>query len=106
MEVRRNSVNITERRYRRTGPQALVWPCIILLSNYKVTPGFLIIFCRDSCAINLGSTVLITGGLEAKTKVSEYSEDNFVRYHPELQYGRWNHGCSYFNDDEGTKVDT
>ena len=62
----------------------------------------------SACAINLGSSVILTGGWEdsdVATRVSEYNEDGYVRDLPPLQQGRDNHGCSYFDNDEGTKVD-
>ena len=37
--------------------------------------------------------------------VSEYSESGFTRDLPQLQQGRLYHGCSYFENEEGTKVD-
>ena len=63
-----------------------------------------------ACAINLGSTVLVTGGEDTKTvtgshtTVSQYNEAGWVRDLPQLQQGRWNHGCSSYNNAEGTKV--
>ena len=36
--------------------------------------------------------------------VSEYSESGFTRYLPQLQQGRNFHGCSYFENEKGTKV--
>merc|ERR1711988_1430978 len=59
---------------------------------------------ESACAINLGSSVIITGGEHSHNKVSEYSESGFTRYLPELQQGRENHGCSYFDNEEGTKT--
>ena len=38
-------------------------------------------------------------------RVSEYSEPGFTRDLPQLLTGRWSHGCSYFENEEGTKVD-
>ena len=58
-----------------------------------------------ACAINLGSTVVITGGYYTKTTVSEYSQEGWVRDLPSLQQRRFDHGCSYFVSDDGTKVD-
>ena len=61
-------------------------------------------FCSAACAINLGSSVILTGGRDTYTTVTEYNEDGFVRDLPPLQEGRWTHGCSYFNNNQGTKV--
>merc|ERR1712066_696821 len=58
------------------------------------------------CAINLGPTVVITGGdYSSLNKVSEYSEAGPTgRDLPRLKVGRRSHGCSYFDNDEGTKT--
>merc|ERR1712066_664929 len=59
----------------------------------------------DACAINLGTTVVITGGFDSRTEVTEYSEAGPTgRDLPHLQQGRYWHGCSYFDNDEGTKT--
>ena len=39
------------------------------------------------------------------TRVSEYNEAGWVRDLPDLLQGRRNHGCTYYNNDDGTKVD-
>ena len=50
--------------------------------------------------------MILTGGYDhPSNKVSEYSESGFTRYLPPLQQGRIDHGCSYFENEEGTKVD-
>jgi len=57
-----------------------------------------------ACAINIGSTVILTGGYSSRNRVSEYSESGFTRDLPQLQQGRQSHGCSYFENEEGTKT--
>ena len=59
-----------------------------------------------ACAINLGSSVLITGGgyPTVTTRVSQYNEAGWLRDLPNLQQRRWKHGCSSYNNAEGTKV--
>ena len=58
-----------------------------------------------SCAINLGPSVILTGGLsDNQTRVVEYSEQGFLREFPRLHHPRYQHGCSYFDNEEGTKV--
>ena len=53
----------------------------------------------------MGSTVIITGGTSPNEKlVSEYNEAGFIKYLPPLRQGRYNHGCSYYENDDGTKV--
>ena len=37
--------------------------------------------------------------------MSQYNEAGWVGDLPELQEGRYHHGCSYFDNDDGTKVD-
>ena len=49
--------------------------------------------------------MILTGGADSYNRVSEYSESGFTRYLPQLQQGRDSHGCSYFENEEGTKVD-
>merc|ERR1712241_133804 len=58
-----------------------------------------------ACAINLGTTVVITGGSASKRLVGEYNEDGFIKYLPPLQgEGRYTHGCSYYKNNEGFKT--
>ena len=67
------------------------------------------IYCSEACAINLGSSVIITGGayhtITRKRIVSEYKETGWIRDLPSLLQGRYSHGCSYYDNNEGTKVD-
>ena len=51
--------------------------------------------------------MIVTGGFfyGFSSRVSEYSELGFIRYLPGLLQDRWDHGCSYFENEEGTKVD-
>ena len=48
--------------------------------------------------------MILTGG-RSPNRVSEYSETGFTRDLPQLLQGRRSHGCSYFENEEGTKVD-
>ena len=48
--------------------------------------------------------MVLTGGRFTLTTVSQYNEAGWVRDLPELQQGRRYHGCSSYNNDEGTKV--
>merc|ERR1711997_46028 len=58
-----------------------------------------------ACAINLGSSVIITGGEnQPPTRVSQYNEAGLMGDLPGLQQGRREHGCSFYNNDEGTKT--
>ena len=49
--------------------------------------------------------MILTGGYDFLNRVSEYSQSGFTRDLPQLLTGRINHGCSYFENEEGTKVD-
>ena len=49
--------------------------------------------------------MILTGGFYSLNRVSEYSETGFTRDLPQLLQGRALHGCSYFENEEGTKVD-
>ena len=48
--------------------------------------------------------MLITGGVNTLTTVSQYNEAGWLRDLPDLQQRRYSHGCSSYNNDEGTKV--
>ena len=62
------------------------------------------IYFSFACAINLGQTVIITGGVGAMTTVIEYSETGFKKELPRLKQGRAYHGCSYYENDNKIKV--
>ena len=36
--------------------------------------------------------------------MSEYGEAGFIRYLPDLNQGRWEHGCSHYENGDGRKV--
>ena len=50
--------------------------------------------------------MLLTGGYDhgSVSRVTQYCEAGFVRDLPPLLQGRRVHGCSYFDNDGGTKV--
>ena len=48
--------------------------------------------------------MLLTGGVDTPTTVSQYNEAGWVRDLPQLQQGRREHGCSSYNNAEGSKV--
>jgi len=59
----------------------------------------------DSCAINMESSLIITGGYRPATRrVTEYNEAGWVRDLPSLLTARQQHGCSYFVNSKGTKT--
>ena len=54
----------------------------------------------------MGSSVVLTGGDNpATTRVTEYNEAGWVRDLPPLLTKRQEHGCSYFVNNKGTRVD-
>ena len=53
----------------------------------------------------MGSSALLTGGLYSANEVSEYNQNGYQRKLPQLLQGRFYHGCSYFDNEDGTKVD-
>ena len=59
-----------------------------------------------ACSIDLGQTVVITGGYYTMRKVTEYNEDGNSKELPQLITGRWNHGCSSYVDKDDKIVST
>ena len=49
---------------------------------------------------------LITGGydLDVQRKVSKYTRDGWIEDLPELNSGRYDHGCGHFKNDENIMV--
>merc|ERR1719400_1602235 len=58
----------------------------------------------EACAINLGSSVILTGGYSTSRTVSEYNETGWVRDLSDLLQGRFSHGCSSYDNNDGTKT--
>ena len=66
------------------------------------------LYCSDACPINLGSSVILTAGGESnlgETRVTEYNETGHVRDLPPIQESRQAHSCSFYENDEGIKVE-
>ena len=63
-------------------------------------------FLSRSCGISLVDHVLITGGyvLNVQRKVSKYTRDGWEEDLPELNSGRYDHGCGHFKNDENILV--
>ena len=73
----------------------------------STTIGFdLVTDTYSACLINLGATMVVTGGgtNDTFTRVTQYSETGYVRDLPRLNHPRYYHGCAYFENDLGTKV--
>ena len=57
-----------------------------------------------ACAIDLGQTVVITGGHWTMRRVTEYNEDGQTKELPKLDRGRRSHGCASYVDKENRIV--
>ena len=53
---------------------------------------------RQSCAIKLADTVVLSGGKGALVKVAQYSDQAWLRDLPDLNIGRYSHACSSYSD--------
>ena len=51
---------------------------------------------RHACSIQMEETVIITGGDFKKNQVTVYNTEGWVADWPELNTGRWDHGCGHF----------
>ena len=58
----------------------------------------------SACAIDLGQSVILTGGTPFNRKVTELMSDGSSRELPELIIGRKNHGCASYIDTNRNEV--
>ena len=58
----------------------------------------------NACSIDLGQSVVITGGYKNGRKVTEYNEDGKTRELPELIRSRDQHGCGSYVDQDDNVV--
>ena len=81
-------------------------PCHMLHGNNKRLSLQLnnISYCSHACGIDLGDSYVVTGGLDRKKKVAQYSLAREVTYLADLQQGRYDHACTSFIDDNGVTV--
>ena len=49
--------------------------------------------------------MVITGGYPGKTRVSTYGEEGFLSDLPFLAIGRFAHACSFYQTEDGSKVE-
>ena len=54
--------------------------------------------------MDLGDSVVITGGWETNKLVTQYFEDGSHKELKQLNYARVGHGCSYYVDANQNKV--
>merc|ERR1712131_279747 len=59
---------------------------------------------RWACSIELPEMFILTGGFYTETRVSRYTTSGWMEDLPELNDGRWNHGCGYFYNDDMQRV--
>ena len=59
---------------------------------------------REACAIDMGDSVILTGGYYSQNKVTEVRIDGSYIELPELNLERYQHGCSSYLDEYGNKV--
>jgi len=57
-----------------------------------------------ACSIELPEMFILTGGSYTLTTVSRYSTSGWMEDLPELNEGRWGHGCGYFYNDDMQRV--
>jgi len=57
-----------------------------------------------ACSIELPEMFILTGGLDTWTTVSRYTTSGWMEDLPELNEGRWTHGCGYFYNDDMQRV--
>ena len=48
------------------------------------------------CSVQMEETVIITGGYDIKTKVTVYNTEGFLAKWPDMNTGRYSHGCGHF----------
>jgi len=86
-----------------------------ILQDGTSTASFDLRYSTDAaCAINMGTSVILTGGRytggrytggrRGRTTVSQYNQAGWVRDLPDLLQGRYRHGCSYYDNDDGSQV--
>merc|ERR1712131_478412 len=59
---------------------------------------------REACSIELPEMFILTGGVYTMTTVSRYSTSGWMEDLPELNEGRYSHGCGYFYNDDMQRV--
>ena len=60
-------------------------------------------FLSRSCGIDLGSTYVVTGGVNQR-KVSVYSPTGWTHDLPDLNRGHFQHACAKFENENGEMV--
>ena len=93
------------------GHQIATLAYVTILSNQEVNLFSVLTYyyCSQACPINLGRTVILTGGstyydYKTTSRVVEYNETGYLRDLPPLQVQRTDHGCGYILSQDGIKV--
>ena len=58
----------------------------------------------SACSIEMPEMFILTGGLDTLKTVSRYSTTGWMEDLPELNEGRWQHGCGFFYNDDMQRV--
>ena len=58
----------------------------------------------NACSIELPEMFILTGGYHTLKTVSRYSTSGWMEDLPELNEGRYHHGCGYFFNDDMQRV--
>jgi len=60
---------------------------------------------RNACLIDIGGSVIVTGGQSSEDVVEKYNKDTFEKEAlPSLKTGRYTHGCGSYKDNEGNTI--
>ena len=76
----------------------------VFFNNYKLIKNSNSFYYSDGCGIPDGNSVILTGGVWTRNKVSRYNVDGWLEDLPDLTIGRGSHGCASYTDEDGTKV--
>merc|ERR1719481_659163 len=57
-----------------------------------------------ACSFTDDNTLIITGGFYTRQKVTRYNTAGFIEDLPDLNQGRYQHGCGAYHTDDGDKV--
>ena len=61
-------------------------------------------FTREACSIQFDDYVIITGGTYSLDIVSNYTDNGWEKYLPNLLSGRYGHGCGHYTNENNELV--
>jgi len=69
----------------------------LLTNNGTTEPSFMLHhYTTDACTIEADDWVVVTGGWYTRTNVTEYDINGWRQELPDLNTGRYDHGCGYY----------